>query len=229
MYDQFLKKLRILPLLVVVASLSFAIRLGEIAISPQSSVGSAIAQETSDKKLNKTSSTPEMVDNNAIEKEPSNNLPSPSTTWKSPDEDEIEFSSIKAELFETLTKRRKELDKRENSIEKKEALLDAAEQQITQKYNELVIIRKEIQSLLQQQSEEEIARIKSLVKVYEGMKAKDAAAIFNTLDMDILINVTSNMSERKLSPIMAAMSPDRARSVTIFLAEQKSLPTLPEQ
>ena len=61
------------------------------------------------------------------------------------------------------------------------------------------------------------------------MKAKDAANIFNTLDMDILISVMGRMSERKLAPILAEMNPDRARSVTIFLAEQKSLPTLPNQ
>ena len=67
----------------------------------------------------------------------------------------------------------------------------------------------------------------SLVKVYENMKAKDAAQIFNTLDMDILIEVMGRMSERKLSPVLAEMDPDRARSVTIFLAEQKSLPKAP--
>ena len=61
------------------------------------------------------------------------------------------------------------------------------------------------------------------------MKAKDAANIFNTLDMDILISVMGRMSERKLAPILAEMNPDRARSVTIFLAEQKSQPTLPNQ
>ena len=107
--------------------------------------------------------------------------------------------------------------------------MKAAEQQIDRKYQELEKIRGEIQALLVQQTEEEKARVNSLVKIYEGMKAKDAAKIFNTLDMDILIDVTANMSERKVAPIMAAMDPERARSVTIFLAEQKSLPTLPDQ
>ena len=55
----------------------------------------------------------------------------------------------------------------------------------------------EIQDLLKQQSEEEKARIASLVKIYEGMKPKDAARIFNTLDTDILLDVVGKMSERK--------------------------------
>ncbi|MBL4589157.1 MAG: flagellar protein FlbB [Alphaproteobacteria bacterium] len=230
MYDQLLEKLKILPLLVVVASLAFAVRLGEVIIDPASSQGSASAQigtpqdtppPKSDLKSTTTTSTegtsPEMVQQ-------------PTTIdWQDSDENDIEFSSVKAELFETLAKRRKNLDARELNVENKEALLKAAELQIERKYQELETIRNEIQALLKQQTSEEKARITSLVKIYEGMKAKDAAKIFNTLDMDILINVMGGMSERKLAPIMAAMDPDRARSVTIFLAEEKSLPTLSDQ
>lgn len=230
MYDQLLEKLKILPLLVVVASLAFAVRLGEVIIDPTSSQGSASAQISTPQeapppkaglKPATTTSTegtsPEMV------QQPT------SVDWQDSDENDIEFSSVKAELFETLAKRRKDLDARELNVENKEALLKAAELQIERKYQELETIRNEIQALLKQQTSEEKARITSLVKIYEGMKAKDAAKIFNTLDMDILISVMGGMSERKLAPIMAAMDPDRARSVTIFLAEEKSLPTLSDQ
>jgi flagellar motility protein MotE (MotC chaperone) len=89
-------------------------------------------------------------------------------------------------------------------------------------------LRREIENLLQKQSEEEMARINSLVKIYQGMKPKDAARIFDTLDLDILVVVVSKMSERKLSPVLAAMNPERARTVTIMLAEQKQLPSLPQ-
>ena len=84
------------------------------------------------------------------------------------------------------------------------------------------------EKLLEDQSEEEKARIASLVKIYEGMKPKEAARIFDTLDLDILVNVVSQMSERKLSPVLASMNPERARTVTIMLAEQKTLPEMPE-
>ena len=139
----------------------------------------------------------------------------------------LEYSDIRAELFETLAKRRRELDAREEMIAKKEALLQATEREIERKYKEMSQVRNEIKELLNVQTEEEQKRIMSLVKVYENMKAKDAAQIFNTLDMDILIEVMGRMSERKLSPVLAEMDPDRARSVTIFLAEQKSLPKAP--
>lgn len=224
MYDQLLKNLKILPLLVVVASLAFAVRLGEIVIDPNASLGQANAEASS------AQTSPETEPKTSTLEESAGALPDQEgIDWEDADEHDIEFSSVKAELFETLAKRRKDLDERENVIAQKEALLRAAEQELDRKYQELDKIRGEIQALLVQQSEEEKERVARLVKIYEGMKAKDAAKIFNTLDMDILIEVTGHMSERKLAPIMAAMDPDRARSVTIFLAEQKSLPTLPDQ
>ncbi len=228
MYDELIKKLKILPLLVVVASLAFAVRLGDLVIDPNASLGSAGAQNTTTQQSTDDASPLGETSGLNIPNEEEINTPT-NVEWADSAQQDIEFSSVKAELFETLARRRKDLDEREQGVERKEALLKAAEIQIERKYKELEKIRGEIQDLLVQQTEEEKARIESLVKVYEGMKSKDAAAIFNTLDMDILIDVTSNMSERKLAPVMAAMDPDRARSVTIFLAEQKSLPTLPDQ
>ena len=67
-------------------------------------------------------------------------------------------------------------------------------------------------------------RLTSLVKIYENMKPKEAATIFNTLDLDVLLAVVGRMNERKTSPILAAMDPDKARIVTIKLAEQRKLP-----
>ena len=61
------------------------------------------------------------------------------------------------------------------------------------------------------------------------MKAKDAARIFNTLSIDVLLEVLSGMSERKTAPILASMETERARQVTILLSEQKKLPSLPVQ
>ncbi len=132
------------------------------------------------------------------------------------------------EVFKELSERRRQLEARENLLKTREALLKAAEKEIDTKYNELINLRTEIENLLNDQSEEEQKRIVSLIKVYEGMKPKDAARIFDTLDLDVLVAVVSGMSERKLSPIMASMNPERARTITIMLAEQKTLPELPQ-
>lgn len=139
------------------------------------------------------------------------------------------FSDAEIEILQSLSKRRAELDKRERRISEQQALLDAAEQEVSRKIDELKRLRTEIETLLDKQTKEQENRINSLVKIYEGMKPKEAATIFNTLDMDVLIAVISRMKERKSSPILADMHPEKARTVTIKLMEQKKLPGLPEE
>lgn len=137
------------------------------------------------------------------------------------------FTASELEVLQSLSKRRDELEKRERRIADREALLNAAEQEVDQKITELNKLKGEIEGLLGKQQQMEDARINSLVKIYEAMKPKEAAVIFNTLNIDVLLSVISRMSERKSSPVLAAMDPDKARIVTIRLAEQRKLPSLP--
>lgn len=153
--------------------------------------------------------------------------PAAKSDWKSSDDLDDKYDDIKTEMFEDLAKRRKDLDAKEKELAMREALLKAAQAELEQKTNELTGIREDIQELLKKQTEEEDKRIASLVKIYEGMKAKDAARIFDTLEMDVLLQVVMKMSERKSAPIIAAMNPDRARNLTIMLAEQNKLPSIP--
>lgn len=135
------------------------------------------------------------------------------------------FSASEVETLQDLAKRREELDKREQAISQREAVLKAAGVEVDRKIAELNKLRSELEDLLNKQKTAEDERITSLVKIYENMKPKDAANIFNTLDMDVLLPVIGKISERKASPILAAMDPDKAREVTIKLAEQRKLPS----
>lgn len=138
---------------------------------------------------------------------------------------ERSFSSSELDVLQSLAKRRDELDAREKKLTENEALLKAAEQEVDKKVAELKKLKSEMETLLGQQKTAEEGRITSLVKIYENMKPKEAARIFDTLDMDILLDVIGRMSERKSSPILASMNPDKARDVTIKLAEQRRLPS----
>ncbi len=57
------------------------------------------------------------------------------------------------------------------------------------------------------------------------MKPKDAARIFEELEMDTLLLVTERMKERKLAPIMAKMNPARATEITVELSRLRNLPS----
>ncbi len=224
----FFSRFRLLPLLVIVAALSLTVRAGNFLS------GVALAQHEVDAEappIHETDKQDQSHDRSTLEGQ---NLPAEPSfgdesgekseetlDWRAAEESEFEYSEVRAELYEDLAERRNSLEEKEKELSMREALLQAGERELNQKLRELTSVSNKIESLLNQQSDEEKARIESLVKIYEGMKAKDAARIFNTLDMDVLIRVVSQMSERKASPVLAAMSPERARTVTILLAQQR--------
>lgn len=135
-----------------------------------------------------------------------------------------EYSESELDILQSLSKRREDLDQRERNLNESAAMLKAAEKEVDRKLAELNTLKAEIEKLLGQQSQMEDQRITSLVKIYEAMKPKEAATIFNTLDPDVLLSVVSRMNERRLSPILASMDPEKARMVTIRLAEMRQLP-----
>lgn len=210
--------------------LAFSVRLVDFVTGVSSLSGAAMAEEKEQSDAEMSAGMPkEMAEAEPVEKESmmgADKMPIPmdDIDWRDASEDDFEYSSTARGVYDDMVERRKKLDAREKQIMTREALLRAADQELDRKYQELSNLRTEIEDLLKQQSEEEKARIASLVKIYEGMKPKEAARIFDTLDLDVLVTVMSRMSERRLSPILANMNPERARTITIMLAEEKQLP-----
>lgn len=128
------------------------------------------------------------------------------------------FSQNEIDLLENLSKRRDELDQREKDLTVKSKVLEATEKRIGDKISEMKTLQVELSKVVAQYGEKQDTQIKSLVKIYENMKPSDAAKIFNEMDMPILLEVIDKMSERKVAPVLAAMSPQKARDVTQELA-----------
>jgi len=82
-------------------------------------------------------------------------------------------------------------------------------------------LQSQLAGLDAQRQQREEANWQSLVKVYETMKPRDAAAIFNDLQMPVLLPLIGHMKEAKAAAILAAMAPDKAREVTAQLAKSK--------
>ena len=130
-------------------------------------------------------------------------------------------SKATTELLQNLTEKRHELEMRAQALDQREALLNAAEDRINKKVDELTGMRTDLQKLLGLQKDKDDAQLASLVKIYENMKPKDAAAIFDNLELPVLVEVTGRMKEGKLAPVLAAMTPERARQLTVKLAERR--------
>ncbi len=132
------------------------------------------------------------------------------------------------ELAQHYAGRRAEVERRTKEVEQREALLAAAEKRIDQKLQELEKVRGDIQKLMRAGDEKQSAQLESLVKIYETMKPKEAARIFEELDMPVLLDVIQRMKEQKTAPILASMDPVKAKEVTSALVERRVMPSLPQ-
>jgi len=124
-------------------------------------------------------------------------------------------------VLERLQERRRELDKRKRDLDMRETLLKAAEQRMDAKLGELRSLQTgDATPGARQKAQAE--QLKSLVTMYETMKPKDAARIFDRLDLKILVEVSTQMNPRKMSEVLAQMTPEAAERLTVELANRAS-------
>jgi flagellar motility protein MotE (MotC chaperone) len=139
-----------------------------------------------------------------------------------PEDGQQTVSPSERAILERLQARRQELDARAREIEIRENLLKAAEKRIGSKVEEMKAVESRISAANDQKTEAENARFKSLVTTYENMKPKDAAKVFDRLEMPVLIQIASQIAPRKMSDILGLMSPDAAERLTVELARRAS-------
>jgi flagellar motility protein MotE (MotC chaperone) len=128
------------------------------------------------------------------------------------------LSPAERAVIERLQERRQELDQRARELDIREGLLNSSERRIEARVNELKEIEARINATVAKKDEAEIARLKGVVTMYENMKAKEAARIFDRLDIRILLEVASQINPRRMSDILAQMSPQAAERLTVELA-----------
>jgi flagellar motility protein MotE (MotC chaperone) len=123
-------------------------------------------------------------------------------------------------VLESLQQRRQELETRAREMEVRDSLLKAAEKRIEQRLEELKATEARLTGVANKKDEAEIAKFKSLVSMYENMKAKDAAKVFDRLNMRVLIEVVNAMNPRRMSDILGQMTPEVAERLTIEIANR---------
>jgi flagellar motility protein MotE (MotC chaperone) len=148
--------------------------------------------------------------------------PAPPDTVKPPDDATPPISDGERSVLLELRKRRQELDAREATVADRESMLTAAEQKISARVGELQALQQKLEALEATRKAREDAGWQGLVKVYESMKPRDAATIFNELEMPVLLQVVDRMKEAKAAPVLAAMQPDKARDLTAKLADMRT-------
>lgn len=135
------------------------------------------------------------------------------------------------ELLERLAERRAELDAYAEELDMRSALIEAAEKRVEERAATMEALETQIASLVEERKAAEENLIAGVVSMYEAMRPRDAATIFNDLDMAVLLQVAKAMAPRKMAPILAEMEPARAQELTVQLAavDSESADELTEQ
>jgi flagellar motility protein MotE (MotC chaperone) len=133
-------------------------------------------------------------------------------------------SASEVDVINSLSKRRRELDKRESQLTTQANMIAAAEQRVDAKITQLKQLQAQITQLLGQRDDAQKAQVAALVKTYSIMKPKDAARIFNDLPDDVLVPVAREMKSDQLALVLAGMNAENAKALTIKLANRLILP-----
>lgn len=221
-------RLRLLPVLIITASIALTARVGDL----WQGLGSTAQAQTASPAETKAAKTPATGQAERGAQTPARR-PKGGETDYSDDPmpaaveslrvldmptDPFSMTDEEIDLLQALAERRRELDLRARELEQREIMLRAVAQRIEEKVGGL-------KALLKQQEEQSDDQYKSLVKIYESMKPKDAARIFEEMDLEILMPVVERMKERKIAPILAKMNPVKATAITTQLAQRHKSPT----
>jgi flagellar motility protein MotE (MotC chaperone) len=125
-------------------------------------------------------------------------------------------------LLEQLRARRTEIEAREQAVAAQEMVLAATERRLARRVEDLTALQQRLEALDRARNEREEAGWRGLVRTYEAMRPRDAAAIFNELEMPVLVEIIDRMGERKAAPVIGAMRPEQARLVTTELARHRA-------
>ena len=224
-----MKYLRILPITIFAAALLLTVKLNSIwgvitdpyygRQAPAVAVASAIAQQETP--AEGSQQTPAASGGGEPPLAPSS---APPLAPVDPGLSALNLTQTEIDTLQQLAARREELEQRERQIDRRQDLLSAAETRIDRKIVELKELQGVIDGLLVKHDEQQLRELRRAVKTYESMKPKDAAAIFNTMEMATLLSIAEQMREAKLAPVMANMTVVKANELTVKLLDGRNLP-----
>ena len=220
-------RIRILPVIIFTATLALTLKVGGIWQGADVGVTTATAADAAKKadEHGKPAAKPAKAQESDHKSADGKESPAGSKDKGVGDTfDPTSVTQAEFQVLQRLATRRAELDKLRRDLALRENLLAATEKRLNTKLAELNGLKSRIQALLKKHDQEQEAKLKSLVKIYETMKPKNAARIFEQLEMDILLDVVERMREVKTATIFAAMDPAKAKAVTARLAERRELP-----
>ena len=219
------KDVRILPAVIGVCAILFALKAGGFAFSasaaqteaPAAAKPAAAAAKVPD-------STKSIAAARAIPKIEDKQSAAPATAGALPTDLEGGVSAAQMDVLTSLSERRDALEERQRQLDLQANILAATEKRVDQKINELKTIQAKIESVLDQRDGQDAAQLDALVRVYTAMKPKDAARIFEKLDGEVRIAVAGKLKPDVMAGLLSNLPADVAQKLTVELANRYRLP-----
>ena len=132
----------------------------------------------------------------------------------SPDQQSIHVEGKKvddADYLFKLAERKKQLDQREEELNKVAAQIEKQKGEITEKLVKLEEVRNKISSALEERIKADDGKVETLVQMYTNMKPQQAAAVFEKLDEDLVIEILGRMKKKSAADILNLVRAEKAQ------------------
>lgn len=131
-------------------------------------------------------------------------------------------SAADERILQQLADRRTALDAREAALSTREAVIAAAETQLEARMTEIAEKERALAELSASNDAEVEKEIARLANAYERMKPRDAARIFETLELGLLGDVAAGMRTQSLAAVLGEMDAVKAKDLTEILARRRT-------
>jgi len=217
MSNAVLSKVRLFPLLIIVAVLALGLKSVDLYTGYGLLGEAALAQDANEQQVENTNPNAALAALTPTEPRPA----PPTENVGPPGREEME-------IITQLRQRRELLDERGMQLDLQEQLLASTEKMIDSKIQRLEVLETKIKAHLRLFDEREDGQLRSIVEVYEKMKPKEAAPRFEELPLQTQLDLVTRMKSAKVAALMEKMTPKKASTLTKELATRAAPPSIEE-
>jgi hypothetical protein len=130
-------------------------------------------------------------------------------------------------LLRAIDERSRQLDAWSSDLAARGRMLEVIEARASEQVQAMRAERSALEATLARVDSEAEAEISRLVKIYETMKPKDAARIFEAMPAEIAAGFVRRMAEQKSALVMGNLEATHAYAITLALASNGVPPAAP--
>jgi flagellar motility protein MotE (MotC chaperone) len=130
-------------------------------------------------------------------------------------------------LLRAIDERRRQLDAWASDLADRARMLEVIEARAKEQVQALRAERMALETTLERVEGEAEAEIARLVEIYENMKPKQAARIFEAMPAEVAAGFVRRMAEKKSALVMGNLNAEHAYAITLALANSRHPSAVP--